>query len=113
MHFQNNHDLEPYLELVESGRIPVHRGMRPTAEESLIREFVLQMKLGWIDVSYFQEKFGVDVTERFKEPLAAHVSAGFMTVAPDRIELSRTGLLRVDELLHSFFLDRHRQARYA
>ena len=57
-HFQNQHDFEPYLAALREGRLPVFRALTPTNEERLIRELVLQFKLGRISRNYFQRKFG-------------------------------------------------------
>lgn len=113
LHFQNAHDLDPYLEAVEAGRRPVYRAYDTSAEERLIREFILQLKIGRLDTGYFQEKFGVDVRQRFAEVLAGHASAGYLSVEGEEIVLSREGLLRIDSLLEPFFLAEHRQVRYA
>lgn len=113
VHFQNEHDFDPYLEVVESGALPVHRAMEPTDDERLIREFILQLKLGSVTTGYFQDKFGVDIRERFKAGLEQHERDGYLTVRGDRIELHRHGLLEVDRLLHDFFLPQHRDSRYA
>jgi oxygen-independent coproporphyrinogen-3 oxidase len=83
-----------------------------TPEEKLLRETILQMKLGGLDRAYFHGTFGVDVAARFAEPLGRLGEAGYLTVTDDRVALSRAGLLRVDELLHEFFLPRHRTDRY-
>ena len=48
-----------------SGEIPLGRAYRPTDEERLIREFVLQLKRGANRPSYFAQKYGVDVLDRF------------------------------------------------
>ncbi|MHC4854289.1 MAG: coproporphyrinogen-III oxidase family protein [Planctomycetota bacterium] len=112
-HFQNAHDLDPYFEAVERGELPIHRAHRMTADEQLIRQFILQLKLGEIETGYFQEKFGVDVRERFAKPLQKHARDGFLAVCGERITLSRDGLLQIDRLLHDFFLAEHRGTRYA
>jgi len=39
VHFQNVHDFDPYLECVESGRLPIHRAMQVDDDQRLIREF--------------------------------------------------------------------------
>ena len=45
-HFQNQHNWEPYIAELEQGRLPIFRALTPTNEERLIRELVLQFKLG-------------------------------------------------------------------
>jgi len=107
-HFQNEHDFEPYIETLEAGRLPIYRACTPTEEERMIREFVLQMKLGRVESAYFAKKFGVDVRERFAGPLETLEREEFAAVADDVIQLNREGLLQVDRLLHRFFLPVHR-----
>jgi oxygen-independent coproporphyrinogen-3 oxidase len=54
----------------------------------------------------------VDVVGRFRAPLDDLTGEGFLTVAGDRISLSREGLLRVDSLLPRFFKPEHATIRY-
>ena len=112
-HYQNLHDFEPYLQAVQGGNLPVYRALTPDADERLIREFVLQLKLGQVSRSYFQTKFGVDVAERFAAPLRVLHDWGFGEVQGDLVRINRDGLLQVDRLLHEFFKPEHRNARYA
>lgn len=113
VHFQNEHEFERYLERVEAGERPVGRALELGEEERMIREFILQLKLGRVQTAYFAEKFGVDLLQRFHGPLEAQRAAGWLTLAPDRIATTRAGLLRVDSLLEDYFLEPHRNARYA
>jgi oxygen-independent coproporphyrinogen-3 oxidase len=112
-HYQNQHDFQPYVEALNGGRLPVYRALTPSADERLIREFVLQLKLGRTQPSYFQKKFGVDIRQRFAQPLRTLQDWGFVTIDDDTIRLNREGLLQVDRLLHEFFLPEHKNARYA
>ena len=74
---------------------------------------MLQLKLGSIRPPYFREKYGVDVRERFTNPFASLTSDGYLAdSSPERIRLSREGLLRVDSLLPRFFLPAHTDIRY-
>ena len=43
VHYQNQHDFDPYLEAIQSGKSPVYRALTPTADERLIREFILHL----------------------------------------------------------------------
>jgi oxygen-independent coproporphyrinogen-3 oxidase len=112
-HFQNQHDFEPYLASLRDGKLPIYRALTPTGDERLIREIVLQFKLGRISRSYFQQKFGVDILTRFADPIATLRSWGMLELAGDFLCLNRAGLLQVDRLVHEFFLPEHRAARYA
>ena len=112
-HYQNHHDFDPYVARVQQGELPVHRALTPNDDERLIREFVLQLKLGHVSRDYFKKKFGVELTERFAAPLQTLKDWGFLTVEGDSILLNREGLLQVDRLLHEFFLPEHKNVRYA
>ncbi len=112
-HFQNHHDFEPYVNALTDGKLPIYRALTPTPDERLIREFVLQLKLGQISTSYFEQKFGIDIRKRFAVPLRTLEDWGFLTMHGDTVKLNREGLLQVDRLLHEFFLPQHKNARYA
>ena len=113
VHYQNHHDFDPYVEHLESGELPIYRALTPSNDERLIREFILQLKLGSLNLSYFNEKFGVDSLARFTEPLERIRDWGYLNIEGDIVSVNRDGLLQVDRLLHEFFLPEHRNVRYA
>jgi oxygen-independent coproporphyrinogen-3 oxidase len=113
VHVQNLDRWETYERAVREGRIPLSRAYKPTPEERMIREFVLQLKRGSLDPSGFRTRYGVDVLGRFGPQLDSLAEEGWLTEAsPGAITLSRDGLLRVDSLLRRFFLPEHNQIRY-
>lgn len=113
VHMQNLDRWGAYTQTVARGEIPLNRAYQPTAEERLIREFVLQLKRGSLDPGYFRARYEVDVLERFREPLDSLLAEGYLTGANrSSITLSREGLLRVDALLKRFFLPEHTHVRY-
>ena len=112
-HFQNQHNIDPYIERVQSGNLPVFRALTPSSEEKLIREAVLQFKLGSLDLKYFRDKFGVDLREHFPAALDYIRSTGNLTEDDDFLRLNIEGLLQVDRYVHEFFLPQHRDSRYA
>src|SRR5690606_41016512 len=97
----------------QTGNFPFGRAYRPTLQERLIREFVLQLKRGSVRPVYFTKKYGINPLNRFAPQLASIEEEGFLAErSPDRITLTREGLLRVDALLHRFFLPEHTGIRY-
>jgi oxygen-independent coproporphyrinogen-3 oxidase len=109
-HFQNDHEFEGYSEKLRRGILPIYRAYPLTAEQRLIRELILQMKLGRVRESYFADKFGVNVREHFAGPIGALRDQGFLSTDVDALRLSRDGLLQVDRLLHEFFQPEYRLA---
>ena len=113
VHLQNLDTWEKYSAAIEEGELPLGRAYRPSGDERLIREFILQLKRGHVRPAYFHDKYGVDPLRRFRAELASLQSDGFLTeLTPERIGLTRDGLLRVDSLLHRFFLPQHAGIRY-
>ena len=113
VHMQNVDTWEAYAAAIERGELPLGRARRPTPDERLIRETILQLKRGSIRPSYFANKFGVDVRERFASVWRGLEQDGFLAPSQDdRISLTREGLMRVDVLLPRFFLEHHKGVRY-
>lgn len=112
-HYQNEHEFGAYVSKLRQERLPIYRALTPTHEERLIREFILQMKLGHVESDYFQCKFGVDIKKQFADPLRRLQDKDFLTFDGNSLRLSRDALLQVDRLLHEFFLPQHRNVRYA
>jgi oxygen-independent coproporphyrinogen-3 oxidase len=112
VHLQNIDSFAPYCEALAQGQLPLGRGLKPSPEERLIREFVLQMKLGVVRTAYFQAKYAVNVLERFQAPLEQLADEEMLSVTAEQIVLTRQGLLQVDTLLPRFFLPAHQGLRY-
>jgi oxygen-independent coproporphyrinogen-3 oxidase len=113
VHMQNVDTWEKYSAAIARAELPLGRAYRPTAEERLIRELVLQLKRGAIRPSYFSEKYGADVLDRFAPQWSSLEEEGYLSPpAHDRVTLTRAGLLRVDSLLRRFFLPEHAAVRY-
>jgi oxygen-independent coproporphyrinogen-3 oxidase len=103
VHYQNEPHWEPYLAAVEGGRLPIHRGLTPTRRELLVRQLVLQLKRGRLDVARLREKFGVDPLAEWADVWDRLLAEGHLErVAPEPV-LTRQGLLQVDSLLPAFF----------
>lgn len=112
LHYQNFDHIEKYLEVVESGELPINRGYRPTEHQKLIREFVLQMKEGVVPLEPLRKKFGVDPLDEFVAPLANQQAAGYIEVDDNEVRLTRKGLLQADSLLTEYFEPEFRSVRY-
>jgi oxygen-independent coproporphyrinogen-3 oxidase len=113
VHIQNLDTWEAYRDAIRGGALPFARAYRPSPEERMIRELVLQMKRGSIRPSYFQEKYDIDVRRRFDAQLRSLRAEGYLgSDTGDLLALSREGLLRVDVLLRRFFLPQHTGIRY-
>jgi oxygen-independent coproporphyrinogen-3 oxidase len=103
IHYQNATHWDDYLSAVEAGRLPIHRGLVPTPRELLIRETVLGLKRGRLDVARLTRKFGVDPLAEWADRWRALEAEGYLEAVTPVPVLSRRGLLEVDALLPRFF----------
>jgi oxygen-independent coproporphyrinogen-3 oxidase len=113
VHMQNLDTWETYSGKIREDLLPLSRAYRPDAEERLIREFVLQLKLGRVRPKYFADKYGANILTQFERPLRALADDGYVAEVNDElIALTPDGLLRVDALLPRFFQAKHAGIRY-
>jgi oxygen-independent coproporphyrinogen III oxidase len=113
VHVQNTDTWEAYSDALRRGELPLARAYRPTDDERMRRELVLQMKLGRLRPQYFAEKYRVDILRTFGAQFDALRRDGFLAEASaECVALTRAGLLRVDALLPRFFRPEHTNIRY-
>lgn len=112
VHYQNVDSWEGYIESLSRGELPLSRAMTISDRQRLIRELILQLKLGRIDAKYFERKFHQPIRSVFSEAMDSLRDEGLLAEHGDEILLSRAGLLRVDSLLPRFFEPQFRNVRY-
>jgi oxygen-independent coproporphyrinogen-3 oxidase len=113
VHYQNKTEWADYTKsLLEESKLPLYRGMKPTQHQLLIRELILLLKKGYLDLAYFRNKYGVEVLDEFRDAWQQHQAEGMLTIQDDRVTLTRDGLLHADALLPAFFEPQHQGVRY-
>lgn len=113
VNFQNAHNFEEYVRILNEDRLPLYRAVSLTQKQRLIREMVLQLKTGWLDTGYFLDKFGVDVWKEFQPVYEELEADGLLQRDNGTITLTRRGILQVDHFLVQFFEPELRTVRYA
>jgi oxygen-independent coproporphyrinogen-3 oxidase len=112
VHYQNLDAIEEYQAAVQGGSLPINRALRPSRDQRLIREFVLQLKEGEVDTAALDKKFSVNTRDHFSEALGNQQRAGYLEVGDNRVTLTRKGLLQADSLLPEYFEPEYRRVRY-
>jgi oxygen-independent coproporphyrinogen-3 oxidase len=113
VNFQNAHNFEEYVRLLETDNLPLLRAVALTPKQRLIREMILQLKTGALDTGYFRQKFGVDVWREFQHVYERLDADELLERQNGTIKLTRRGLLEVDEILWEFFEPELKSVRYA
>ena len=113
VHYQNHPEWSGYVDtLLQENRLPLHRALKPTAHQNLVREMILQLKRGYLEAGYFRDKYGAEILDEWREQWQGHVDEGMLSIRGDRIELTRKGFLHADALLPVFFEPEHQGVRY-
>ena len=85
---------------------------RSTERDRLIREVVLLLKTGHLDVGYFRDKYGVDVRTEFRAAFDQLARDGWLTVAGEGVDCTPDGLMQIDRHLTAFFDPQYISSRY-
>jgi oxygen-independent coproporphyrinogen III oxidase len=112
VHYQNVDTWEEYTAKLQNNQLPINRALPVSLHQLLIREMILQLKMGKIDAGYFRNKFGVEITSEFADAYKSLVDEGYVTIDGDDVRMTRQGLLRVDSLLSRFFEPQFQNIRY-
>lgn len=113
VNFQNVHNFEEYVRVLETDQLPLLRAVSLTPKQRQIREMVLQLKTGRLNTGYFLGKFGVDIWEEFRPVFQRLAQDNLLERDSETIRLTRHGLLEVDQFLPEFFEPELRTVRYA
>jgi oxygen-independent coproporphyrinogen III oxidase len=112
VNFQNAHQVEDYIRMLETDELQLWRALPLTSKQKLIREMILQLKTGALDMEYFSRKFQVDIWQEFQPVYERLSEQQLLERKGERIELTRRGLLQVDHFLSQFFEPELKSVRY-
>jgi oxygen-independent coproporphyrinogen-3 oxidase len=112
VHIQNVDTWEAYVAKLQAGELPLGRAFPTTERDRLIREVVLLLKTGRLDIAYFRDKYGVDVRSEFQSALDQLVHDGWLTISAESIDCTPDGLLQIDRHLPAFFDPQYISSRY-
>jgi coproporphyrinogen III oxidase-like Fe-S oxidoreductase len=113
VNFQNAHNFEEYVRILDTNELPLLRAVSLTPMQRLIREMILQLKTGSLDIGYFRKKFAVDVWQEFRPVYERLREKNLLERENEVITLTRRGLLEVENFLLEFFEPELRTVRYA
>jgi oxygen-independent coproporphyrinogen-3 oxidase len=113
VHHQNQASLRRYLEAVERGQLPIARAHVLDDAERAVRSFVLQLKLGSVDLAALRDDLGFDARATFGAELDELARSGWITHDQNRIAVTRAGLPFVDRMIPRFYLEQHKNVRYS
>ncbi len=112
VHIQNVDTWETYVEKLQKGELPFGRAFPTTERDRLIREVVLLLKTGHLDVPYFRDKYGVDIRNEFATAFDKLAREGWLTIDGEAVNCTPDGLIQIDRHLPAFFDPQYISSRY-
>jgi oxygen-independent coproporphyrinogen-3 oxidase len=94
--FQNTNDPEKYMEAIESGKFPIHRGHTLSYKDKMVRAALLGMKLMKMDLDTYENNFGFRLEKLCASTIEELVAEGFITLTDTAIISTRKGILHAD-----------------
>jgi oxygen-independent coproporphyrinogen-3 oxidase len=112
VHVQNVDTWEGYIDKLDKGELPLGRAFPVSQKQKLIREMILQLKTGHLEKTYFQQKFGADISREFENGYKQLEDEGWLKVTPTGVDLTPSGLMQIDRHLPTFFEPEYVAKRY-
>jgi oxygen-independent coproporphyrinogen-3 oxidase len=107
VHAQNVASLKGWQQQVEAGCLPVDRAYALSTEEQMIRQFVLQLKLGRVRAEHFLRYFQQNPMSLFQQSLRLLAIRGMLEFDEDGLIMTHKGLAHVDRIIPEFYLKKH------
>jgi oxygen-independent coproporphyrinogen-3 oxidase len=103
---QNFRELKAWEAAIDSGRLPLWRGIALTADDRVRAKVISQLMCqGHIEVDTIERDFGIDFATYFQEALArleAHAADGLVSVGTSRITATPSGQLLLRSIAMCF-----------
>jgi oxygen-independent coproporphyrinogen-3 oxidase len=101
--FWNCADVDRYIRQLDSGRRPIEESETLTREKLMIEAVYLGLRLiDGIDVSAFNDRFGIGFMERCGAQSAAFEQQGLLTTTAGHCRLTPRGMLLLDSIAAAF-----------
>lgn len=103
---QNFKDLERYKAALDSGNLPVERGIELTQDDIIRKNVIMRLMNNLrLDIGRIEQKFGINFSEYFADSLTKmreYVELGLVSVGDNEIKISTDGKMLVRNIVMSF-----------
>jgi oxygen-independent coproporphyrinogen-3 oxidase len=103
---QNFRELRAWEAAIDSGRLPLWRGIALTADDRVRAKVISQLMCqGYIEIDTIERDFGIDFASYFREALArleVHAADGLVQLEHSRIVVTSSGQLLLRSLAMCF-----------
>ena len=103
---QNYKDMKKYEEAIDSGKLPVERGIKLDADDILRNHVIMELMSNFkLDIGRVEEKFGINFKKYFEDDLKElqeFVNDDLIEIDDDSIKVSQTGTMLIRNIAMAF-----------
>ncbi|MDR1975850.1 MAG: oxygen-independent coproporphyrinogen III oxidase [Campylobacteraceae bacterium] len=103
---QNFRDMEKYEECIDSGKLPVMRGLALSDDDVLRKAVIMEMMSNFkLNIKNIEKRFGIDFFDYFKDDikeLRAFINEGLVTLDERSLQVNDTGTLLIRNICMPF-----------
>lgn len=99
----NTQNFDEYYKKIESGRLPLNRGLIRSKEQQMRWAIILPLKNYFIRKELFQKVTGVSINNVFQKKFSILKDYGLIVEDNQKIELTRLGAFFADEVVQQFY----------
>jgi oxygen-independent coproporphyrinogen-3 oxidase len=101
--WSNERDVARYTEMIEQGQSPIVESLTLSRDEARSEGLFLGLRMmQGVNVQNFQESFGADLRQKYREEFSRFKEAGLVEFDGDVIKLTRSGALLSNEVFAAF-----------
>lgn len=104
----NVHDSNLYTKIMREGGVPILMGQVHTWDDAVARYPALGVRCLDFETTTFHARFGTSFNELYRLELAFLREKGWLSISPDRVEVTRAGKYFIDNISKTFFNPRNR-----
>lgn len=109
--YQNEIDINKYIEIVQEEKSPIKRGYSFSIYEDMVRHFIFGIKSCFYPLENFRKRFGIDIMHIFNDEIQWLVEHEYAQIDLQRNVLTTTkiGTLYADDIIRAFFPDKQKE----
>ena len=110
---QNHKEMNLYESAIDSGVLPLHRGVKLSSDDLLRKDIIMSLMCGFeLDFKKIESKYNINFKEAFNDSLAKlkpFEDEGLMQIVNDKITVSETGRLLIRNIAMAFdaYMSKH------
>ncbi|MFQ3247445.1 MAG: oxygen-independent coproporphyrinogen-3 oxidase [Arenicella sp.] len=93
---QNVSEIDDYLKCIEEGEIPLHRSLKNSSLDNMLRDVIMGLKTTTIDLSKYHKRHGIRLESLLSTAIDSLVSTGLLQRDSEKLHLTQEGIIYGD-----------------